>query len=181
MFQPLCPTYNIQWGHCQTNFPLTRHKFCSLEAIVIVRYISEGKLCHQGVGTETTWLKITFGMARFTAWKFSTSRYKTMVLLSMSEPCSTTKEVLQSQKLLDFIFRMEHQKRFEEEGVIWGVDFGIRYTFYTVIFYMVQNLYGHFLYGRFLYGHFLYVQFLYSSKFIQFKIYTVQNLYGHFL
>jgi hypothetical protein len=47
-----------------------------------------------------------------------------------------------------------------------------------VIFYTVQNLYGHFFYGRFLYGHFLYGLFLYSSKFIRFKIYTVQNVYG---
>jgi hypothetical protein len=29
-------------------------------------------------------------------------------------------------------------------------NYRISYTFYTVGFYMVQNLYGHFLYGRFL-------------------------------
>jgi hypothetical protein len=72
---------------------------------------------------------------------------------------------------MDFIF-----------GRLWlPLHRRISYTFYTVIFYSVQNLYGHFLYGHFLYGHFLYVQFLYSSKFIRFKIYTVQNSYGHFL
>jgi hypothetical protein len=49
----------------------------------------------------------------------------------------------------------------------------ISYTFYTVIFYMEQHLYGHSLYGRFLYVH-----FLYSSEFIRVKIYTGQNLYG---